>query len=273
MRTLLVARCPVLAALAPAGERTARLDRGTQARVYEAEGASPAGKGHERGDDTMEETVVAEEAVHPVKVGPNGRYFVDQKSRPVFRLGTTQWQLFRDNTLEEARTVNRRTRTQRRVVSRFPMGGNHAILPASHAQTEVPALRSRRVLLSRRFRRYYGRVRLPTRASVAHFGCAPYRAPYSPTGDRRPSARRAGASPVPGQDLVGVGTRVAPCPLHGSRRAELPHRALALDPDAQALVRVRMIDTGSGKPLVSPAVHALPGHMALLAATTQRPAP
>jgi len=92
-------------------------------------------------------------------------------------------------------------RPQRRVVSHFPMGGNHTILPASQAQTEVPALRSRRVMLSHRYQRYYGRVRLPKRASVAHFGCPPYSAPYSPTGDRRPSARRAGASPVPRQDL------------------------------------------------------------------------
>jgi len=50
---------------------------------------------------------LAEEAVYPLKVSANGRYFVDQKDRPVFWLGTTQWQLFRDNTLEEARTILR----------------------------------------------------------------------------------------------------------------------------------------------------------------------
>jgi len=48
---------------------------------------------------------LADEPVYPVKVSPNGRYFVDQKGSPVFWLGTTQWQLFRDNTPEEARTV------------------------------------------------------------------------------------------------------------------------------------------------------------------------
>jgi len=50
-------------------------------------------------------SIRAEEPVYPVKVSPNGRYFVDQKGAPVFWLGTTQWQLFRDNTLEEAKTV------------------------------------------------------------------------------------------------------------------------------------------------------------------------
>jgi len=49
--------------------------------------------------------VPAGEPVYPVKVSPNGRYFVDQKGEPVFWLGTTQWQLFRDNTLEEAKTI------------------------------------------------------------------------------------------------------------------------------------------------------------------------
>jgi Protein of unknown function (DUF4038) len=28
------------------------------------------------------------------KVSPDGRYFVDQNGKPVFWLGTTQWQLF-----------------------------------------------------------------------------------------------------------------------------------------------------------------------------------
>jgi hypothetical protein len=30
---------------------------------------------------------MAEEPVYPVKVSPNGRYFVDQKGKPVFWLG------------------------------------------------------------------------------------------------------------------------------------------------------------------------------------------
>ena len=44
----------------------------------------------------------AAQPVYPVKVSENGRYFVDQQNNPVFWLGTTQWQIFRDYTLEEA---------------------------------------------------------------------------------------------------------------------------------------------------------------------------
>jgi hypothetical protein len=46
-----------------------------------------------------------DEPVFPVEVSDNGRYFVDKNKRPVFWLGTTQWQIFRDNTLEEARMI------------------------------------------------------------------------------------------------------------------------------------------------------------------------
>jgi len=45
------------------------------------------------------------EPVYPVKVSVNRRYFVDQKGRPVFWLGTTQWNLFREYKLEEVRTT------------------------------------------------------------------------------------------------------------------------------------------------------------------------
>ena len=41
----------------------------------------------------------------PIKVSESGRYFVDQAGRPVFWLGTTQWELFRAYTLDEARTI------------------------------------------------------------------------------------------------------------------------------------------------------------------------
>jgi len=41
----------------------------------------------------------------PVQVSSNGRYFVDQKGQPVFWLGTTQWELFRGYTLEDARLI------------------------------------------------------------------------------------------------------------------------------------------------------------------------
>ena len=51
----------------------------------------------------------AERPVWPVKVSDNGRYFVDQKDAPVFWLGTTQWQLFREYTVEDARTIMEKT--------------------------------------------------------------------------------------------------------------------------------------------------------------------
>jgi hypothetical protein len=44
------------------------------------------------------------------QVSPDGRYFVDQNDRPVFWLGTTQWQLFREYKLEDARTILEKTR-------------------------------------------------------------------------------------------------------------------------------------------------------------------
>jgi len=51
----------------------------------------------------------AERPVWPVEVSDNGRYFVDQKGSPVFWLGTTQWQLFREYTVEDARTILEKT--------------------------------------------------------------------------------------------------------------------------------------------------------------------
>jgi len=54
----------------------------------------------------------AGEPVYPVKVSENGRYFVDQKGIPVFWLGTTQWQLFREYKLEEARIILERTKAR-----------------------------------------------------------------------------------------------------------------------------------------------------------------
>ena len=48
-------------------------------------------------------------AVLPVKVSPNKRYFVDQNDKPLFWLGTTQWQLFRGYTREDAKTILERS--------------------------------------------------------------------------------------------------------------------------------------------------------------------
>jgi len=43
--------------------------------------------------------------VHPIRISPNRRYFTDPAGKPVFWLGTTQWQLFREFTLDEARLI------------------------------------------------------------------------------------------------------------------------------------------------------------------------
>jgi hypothetical protein len=45
----------------------------------------------------------------PVKISPHRRYFVDQNEKPVFWLGTTQWQLFRGYRLEDAKIILERT--------------------------------------------------------------------------------------------------------------------------------------------------------------------
>ncbi|MFB0551730.1 MAG: DUF4038 domain-containing protein [Phycisphaerae bacterium] len=47
----------------------------------------------------------AEQLVFPIKVSENKRYFIDQNNNPVFWLGTTQWQIFREYTLDEVRTT------------------------------------------------------------------------------------------------------------------------------------------------------------------------
>jgi len=53
----------------------------------------------------------AGEPVYPPKVSENRRYFVDQNGDPVFWLGTTQWQLFREYTLDEARLIIEKTKS------------------------------------------------------------------------------------------------------------------------------------------------------------------
>ncbi|HUU18981.1 MAG TPA: glycoside hydrolase family 140 protein [Sedimentisphaerales bacterium] len=50
-------------------------------------------------------SAVAEQPVFPIKVSKNRRYFIDQNNNPVFWLGTTQWQIFREYTLDEVRTT------------------------------------------------------------------------------------------------------------------------------------------------------------------------
>lgn len=43
--------------------------------------------------------------VFPIKVSRNGRYFVDRNDNPFFWLGNTQWQIFREYTLNEAKVI------------------------------------------------------------------------------------------------------------------------------------------------------------------------
>lgn len=54
--------------------------------------------------------LAADEPVYPLKVAENHRYFIDQKGAPVFWLGTTQWQLFREYNIEDARTIIEKTK-------------------------------------------------------------------------------------------------------------------------------------------------------------------
>jgi hypothetical protein len=54
-------------------------------------------------------TALAQKTAFPVAVSENKRYFVDSNGDPVFWLGTTQWQLFREYTLDEARTILERS--------------------------------------------------------------------------------------------------------------------------------------------------------------------
>jgi hypothetical protein len=65
----------------------------------------------------------AEQPVFPVKVSDNGRYFVDQKGTPVFWMGTTQWQLFREYKIEDARTILEKTADKGFVFAQVMLAG------------------------------------------------------------------------------------------------------------------------------------------------------
>ncbi len=52
---------------------------------------------------------LAQKTAFPVAVSENKRYFVDRNGDPVFWLGTTQWQLFREYSLDEARIILERS--------------------------------------------------------------------------------------------------------------------------------------------------------------------
>jgi len=65
----------------------------------------------------------AQRPAWPVKVSDNGRYFVDQKDSPVFWMGTTQWQLFRDYKVEDARTILEKTADKGFVFAQVMLAG------------------------------------------------------------------------------------------------------------------------------------------------------
>jgi hypothetical protein len=77
----------------------------------------------------------AEQPAYPVKVSENKRYIVDQKGKPVFWLGTTQWQIFREYTLEEVRTILETTKSNGFVfVQAMLMGVGDGTQPNVHGQ-------------------------------------------------------------------------------------------------------------------------------------------
>ena len=80
-------------------------------------------------------SALCEEAAFPVKVSENGRYLVDQNGKPVFWLGTTQWQIFREYTLEEAGTILEKTKDKGfAFVQAMLMGVGDGTRPNVHGQ-------------------------------------------------------------------------------------------------------------------------------------------
>jgi len=62
-------------------------------------------------------------------------------------------------------------------------------------------------------------------------------------------------------------------PPYGSRRAALPHRALALSDDAKMPVRVFVADSGKRDPPRDEALHARPRNLTFLTSPRQRATP
>lgn len=65
----------------------------------------------------------AAEPVYPPKVSANSRYFVDQNGEPIFWMGTTQWQLFREYKFEDAKLIIERTRAHGFVFAQVMLMG------------------------------------------------------------------------------------------------------------------------------------------------------
>ena len=75
------------------------------------------------------------ELVYPIKISENGRFFVDGNDNPVFWLGTTQWQIFREYTLDEVRTTLDKVKSHGFVfIQAMLMGVGDGTLPNVYGQ-------------------------------------------------------------------------------------------------------------------------------------------
>jgi hypothetical protein len=73
--------------------------------------------------------------------------------------------------------------------------------------------------------------------------------------------------------VVGVGTAITRCPLHGSGRAAFPHPALASGGDAQTVPGIWMADADGRKPAAYESGHPLPSESVLLTTAPQTVTP
>jgi hypothetical protein len=75
------------------------------------------------------------ELVYPIRISENGRFFVDGNNSPVFWLGTTQWQIFREYTLDEVRTSLEKIKSHGFVfIQAMLMGVGDGTLPNVYGQ-------------------------------------------------------------------------------------------------------------------------------------------
>ncbi len=75
------------------------------------------------------------ELVYPIKISENRRFFVDGNNNPVFWLGTTQWQIFREYTLDEVRTTLEKVKSHGFVfIQAMLMGVGDGTLPNVYGQ-------------------------------------------------------------------------------------------------------------------------------------------
>ena len=86
----------------------------------------------------------------PVKVSQNQRYFVDQGGKPVFWLGTTQWELFRGYKLEDAKTILEKTKAQGFTFAQVMLmgvgdGTGRMSTATSPGSTTIPSPPTRRI--------------------------------------------------------------------------------------------------------------------------------